>query len=412
MSSPTKRFQDIQLLRAVACLMVLFQHVSLTATLFSGLPGAPTMPFYLGVELFFVISGYVVTRSLFSRVANPLAFLTRRFFRLTPAIVTFLIFSLIVFTMIAALSDQGSAQSLNMTGAAVFLMQAVAVLSGILINYFNQPLYYFGAMWSLSVEYQFYAAYAAAVGMLMIAGLAKQQIKDWLLVIFAGLLVLCYATRIGILSWPILELPMSAPLKYIVDWRFDFLLLGAVLAFLTDRYGALQLPPRGITVLIGLATLALTLVVGMAAESSLSAVKPIHDRVLMPVSGLCFTLLVALASGRSAGSAKQIGTYHVLVWLGDRSYSMYLFHFPVMALVWWGIVTLTPSLFYVGPIWYGLVQATLTFAMTIFLADLTYRYVELPWNGVGERISDRIIGRDAPEAQVAASRMKPAQPNV
>jgi peptidoglycan/LPS O-acetylase OafA/YrhL len=83
--------------------MVLFQHMSLTSTLFAGIPGLPTKPLYLGVELFFVISGYVVTRSLFSRIVSATAFLIRRFFRLTPAIVAYLVFSLIVFTMVASL---------------------------------------------------------------------------------------------------------------------------------------------------------------------------------------------------------------------------------------------------------------------------------------------------------------------
>ena len=92
--------------RAIACIMVVFQHVSLTPTLFAFLPGKPTVSFHLGVELFFVISGYVVTRSLFSGVVHPVAFLARRFFRLTPAILTFLLFSLIVFTMIASLPSE------------------------------------------------------------------------------------------------------------------------------------------------------------------------------------------------------------------------------------------------------------------------------------------------------------------
>ena len=98
MSTGMKRFQDIQILRALASSMVILQHLSLTSTLFAKLPGLLTMPFYLGVELFFVISGYVVTRSLFSRDSHAVAFLVRRFYRLTPAIMVFLLFSLVVFT--------------------------------------------------------------------------------------------------------------------------------------------------------------------------------------------------------------------------------------------------------------------------------------------------------------------------
>ena len=58
-----------------------------------------------------------------------------------------------------------------------------------------------------------------------------------------------------------------------------------------------------------------------------------------------------------------------------------------MALVWWAIVAQAPGLFYVGPFWYGFAQAIPTVAITVLLADLTYRHVELPWNAVGERLS-------------------------
>jgi len=129
----------------------------------------------------------------------------------------------------------------------------------------------------------------------------------------------------------------------------------------------------------------------------LGAVKPLHDHVLMPYALVAFTVLVALATSQPETQAVSevpwVGSRRVkdgLVWLGDRSYAMYLFHLPVMALVWWLIVVEAPWLFHVSPIWYGLVQSAATLALTILLADLTYRFVEVPWNAHGESVSRRL----------------------
>ena len=70
------------------------------------------------------------------------------------------------------------------------------------------------------------------------------------------------------------------------------------MALFTDRYGPLHLPQRTITIAGSVVLMSITLAVGMASEPELDAIKPVYDHVLMPVSGICFTLLVALASGR------------------------------------------------------------------------------------------------------------------
>ena len=403
MTAQLKRVQDIQILRAVASLMVIFYHLSLTFTLFDYMPRRLTVPLYLGVELFFVISGYVVTGSVFSRGPNAAAFLIRRTFRLTPAIVTFLLFSLIVFTFVQTLPDQTTVRNLGMAGATSFLLQSVAILFGVLINYFRQTLYYFGAMWSLSVEYQFYAAYAALLGVLTLARLSHQQIKRCLLGVCSLLLLATYATRLELLNEPIFGQSVRMLLRYLGLWRFDFILLGVILALLVDRYGALKLPRRGLVIAIGLAVLAFVLVVGTACEGPLAAVKPRHDHVLLPIASVGFTLLVALASGRSPGVSDHNGVYRAFVWLGNRSYSMYLYHFPVMALVWWAISVMAPWVFQHDPLLYGGAQAVATLAVTTLLADATYRYVEVPWGRMGERLSDRWAGPREPMHQKAAT---------
>src|SRR5882724_1368131 len=94
------KLSEIQVLRAVAIVMVLVHHFSLIWTLIEPFPRL-TSPFYAGVELFFVISGFVVTRSIFEGSGSTaFQFVIRRVFRLYPAIFFFL--AVVAATSIAA----------------------------------------------------------------------------------------------------------------------------------------------------------------------------------------------------------------------------------------------------------------------------------------------------------------------
>ncbi len=161
------KLQGIQALRGLAVGMVLAQHLSLTATIFAWLPIKLAMPFYTGVDLFFVISGYVVTLSLFrDSSVRPIRFLTRRAFRLWPAMLVFVLFSGAVYGLISLLPHSAWSDA-QFLGARSFFMDAVGTLTGTLINVHpSGTLYYFAAMWSLSVEFQFYFALAAIAALL------------------------------------------------------------------------------------------------------------------------------------------------------------------------------------------------------------------------------------------------------
>lgn len=81
---------DIQVLRGVAILLVLGYHLSLSRTLFELMPIKLVVPGWVGVELFFVISGLVVTQSVLRTRPTAGVFLLKRAFRLFPAILLFL----------------------------------------------------------------------------------------------------------------------------------------------------------------------------------------------------------------------------------------------------------------------------------------------------------------------------------
>ena len=88
MASPHRLEKNgqIQVLRGAAIVLVLLEHAPLTRAVVSLFPYPIWVPGWLGVDLFFVISGYVITRSLARDRFEPLAFLVRRVFRLTPCL--------------------------------------------------------------------------------------------------------------------------------------------------------------------------------------------------------------------------------------------------------------------------------------------------------------------------------------
>jgi hypothetical protein len=81
----------------------------------------------------------------------------------------------------------------------------------------------------------------------------------------------------------------------------------------------------------------------------------------------------------------------------------------IMALVWLAIVVWAPWIFHSGPVFYGVVQAIPTVAITVLLADLTYRHVELPWNAVGQEISHAMVTKRPPTNDAGFDRMRAAE---
>lgn len=173
------KLKDIQALRGVAIAMVLLQHLSLLPTLGSSLTLPVYMPSYSGVELFFVISGFVVTRSILFGGGGAGDFLLRRALRLYPAIFAFLVLSFGINMWNGWLTVPNSFAPALIAAPGEFWRQGAAIVSGALINYSmltgRPAIYLNGAMWSLSVEFQFYAA--GAIGLALI-GLWRLHLKD------------------------------------------------------------------------------------------------------------------------------------------------------------------------------------------------------------------------------------------
>ena len=374
---------DIQVLRAAAILMVLVEHTQINlfywytslefveARYWSGAPG---------VDLFFVISGFVIARSLLPRLltvsdnatylAKTLTFLLHRFWRLQPAAWLWLAVPLIL-SEVFNRSDAFLTFNDNGPGAfAGFL--ALTNLRDTFLP-FGSPSRFSNPYWSLSLEEQFYWLLPVAVFLLRV----RIQIP----------LLLCFSAQF---AFP------TAFLVHYSQLRPGALAVGVLLAIWETRvaYGVAEprFLARGRVVRFaflagGIALLGVTLG-GVAA--------PPKTMPFAVQSVLAGALVYAASFDR--GYIMQPGLLRrVMVWVGARSYGMYLTHMTAFSFVHEVAFRTTV------PVWVhsyasAAVHLVCGWGLTMVLAELTFRFVETPCRRYGRSL--RIIPADAPGQQL------------
>jgi peptidoglycan/LPS O-acetylase OafA/YrhL len=344
----------IDALRALAVLAVFFYHAGV-----GWMPGG-----FLGVDLFFVISGYLITSLLlreFRRGGHVRLgrFWLRRARRLLPAVGV-----LIAVTMVlAAIFEPDRIDSLR--GDAVASLFYVANWHFVFadVSYFDQfqrPSL-FTHLWSLAVEEQFYLFWP----LVFAAGMKLFGRTRLLVGVLAG------ALGSVALAWILFDPGGDASRVYYgTDTHAVGLLAGVALALVWSPT-ELRRHPSGKLVgplLDAVGVIALAFVV-------LSFLR-VHDYDIGLYHGgylwlaLTTAVLLAALAHPAARLGALLGTPPVL-WLGLRSYSFYLWHWPVLALTRPGIDVELPR---------G-VLIPLQLAAVLALAHLSYRYVELPFRG-------------------------------
>jgi len=293
-------------LRAIAVLSVFVFHLNR-----SWMPGG-----FVGVDVFFVISGFLITSILLRKYDHSSfslwKFYQRRIARLFPAF-----FTVAIATLIAAFFIY-SAQDLARCGAAlVSATLSVANMKYMLQgNYFKispdaQPLIHF---WSLSVEEQFYLFFPA---ILMVLHRKANNHKTAILAgLFGASLVACIALTYRRPEWAFYLLPTRA-------WE---LLAGSILANLNLRR------PEGDSNALAWRSLSLA---GLALV--VASLFVIHEaptfpgyRALLPVLG---TICILASRGGSHNWTERILSTAPMVFIGRISYSLYLWHWPVFSFV-------------------------------------------------------------------------------
>jgi peptidoglycan/LPS O-acetylase OafA/YrhL/lysophospholipase L1-like esterase len=338
-------------LRAVSVLAVMLYH-----------GGAAWMKGgYLGVEIFFVISGFLITTLLLrewegsGRIALG-AFWIRRARRLVPALTALLLAMLALGAF--WLGPKAAQYRADLVASAAYGENWHQIASG--SSYFaDQGLPVLRHLWSLAVEGQFYLLWP-----LLLMGLLRAS-KRWrpAPLLATALLGLASAVWMAWLADP--HNPSSARAleslnrAYLgTDTRAFGLLAGALLALVLARK-----PREGGRATDGAALAALAGLLALCASlDSLDA--RLYRGGFLLVDGLTILVILGLALPRP-GLMKRVLGLEILEAIGRRSYSLYLWHWPVFRLVAPGQE---------GPAW-----TLLRWALSFTLAEASYRFVEAPF---------------------------------
>lgn len=342
-------------LRALAVIAVVIYHMNATA-LQSGL---------LGVTIFFVLSGYLITGLLIrewstTKKINLPQFWLRRVRRLFPAIV-FVLLGTIVLTGVFA-PDMLTKLRNDIVAALLFFTNWWYIFQD--VSYFEamgapSPVTHF---WSLAIEEQFYLIWPPLLLLLLSKRVKKRHIQ-------LGLLVTAIASAAAM---AILYSPQADPSRvyYGTDTRAFSLLIGAFLAFefppaRVNGHGRQGFTARDRKIALGVGSAALAgILVMMVAVNGYSPFLYYGGIALLSL--LTGALIITLADGRSP--LARFFALRPLVWIGKLSYSIYLWHYPLLLLM-------NPRNFTGETPWFAYVGQAL---VILAVSAISYYVVETP----------------------------------
>lgn len=343
--------EDIEALRGIAILCVLLFHAG--CDFFHG--------GYIGVDVFFVISGYLIFNILYesrSRKDYSLRiFLARRIRRLYPAFLAMLLGVSICSYYILFPNDYSTFfDSLQYTlsqGANIFFSQNT--------GYFDGPseLMPLLHMWSISIEWQFYILL-----FIILYALNKTNIKIGFKTVLGALLI---GFTISLYA-----LENNKIAFYLLPFRLWEFLAGALLVFIDEN--KIHRPAANSFLISGI-----FLILGSAVLLPTSNFIPFPGPLAIPP---CLgTFLIILGYPNSSTTLKKIFAVRPLIFLGTISYSLYLLHWPALTL----------------HRYYNLGQTTteqifILFSFVLIVSYLFWIFIENPCRKLGKKYYNLIIG--------------------
>ncbi len=362
---------DIQGMRAIAVLLVLMFHFE-----------TPLRGGYLGVDMFFVISGFVIASSTLRELDSTShfswsAFLNRRVRRLLPGLAVVTLATALLSMLF--MSPFGPQQE-----TAKMLLSAATYTS----NYVLMPQDYFSLdakanpmlhLWSLAVEEQFYFVWPVAI--IALVGMRKHIQKNvfrvtyWIIILGAGLLSLRLFLNSSINGSQVNDLWWFKPLiqRDITPERFAFyspftraweFLIGVLVALIMRHTKQSHLRTFRSALSFGGLSLFVCGIIWATQNPEV-----IHDgnratNTSATIAAVVGTALLIYGSSKNQTINKLISS-RPLTLIGDRSYSIYLLHWPIWVL----LITLfkqTNALIVIA------------FVLSMSLGSLQFRYIEAP----------------------------------
>ena len=321
---------SIDSLRAVAVLAVIFNHFGFKS-FSSG---------YLGVDLFFVISGYVITKKYINLKNNSIKtfYADFVFFRLK-RIIPNLVFFIFVTSIFVYLLDYNYKNTLGVALFSIFAVSNIYLYVNSL-DYFSidSSLNSFTHTWSLGVEEQFYLIYP-----ILIYALVRKKIKK------SSMLVL---TVLSVILFYSINITNPSATYYLIQYRFWQMALGCILIIYSS-----ELKKLANTIPVSALLIPLILVF---------TINNPYSRNLTLISTLLFALII-LGIGESDQKNKILESPK-LATIGALSYSLYLWHWPIISLSKWSNFEYMTFEF----------QIILMIALSIF----SFKFVEQPFRNI------------------------------
>lgn len=350
---------DIDGLRALAVLPVLFFH--------AGVPGFSGG--YVGVDVFFVISGYLITSILWRDIGlghfSIAKFYERRIRRLLPALFVVLLACVVIGAWLLLpmrFRDFGK----SMIAVAGFASNILFYRD---TGYFDAPAELKPLLhtWSLAVEEQFYLFFP-----LLLMWIHRNRSK-WAFPLIIALAVMSFGANIAFVG------QHQSAVFYLLPFRAWELLLGAILAMgIGPRLeGNLSVA----TCLLGIASI-VAAVIGFDSSTLFPGWA-----ALLPCLGAA---LIIYAGEGGRGASAPLLTSPILTFVGRISYSLYLWHWP--------LIVFAKQLH--GTAEFDSSTSLGVIALSLLLASLSYRFVEQPFRNPGSGLSRRTMFAGATAASV------------
>lgn len=346
---------DVDGLRAIAVLSVVGYHYDFQLVA-SG---------FLGVDVFFVISGFVITKSLQERRASSLKeflvlFWTRRVKRLFPALINVVVLSTCLAWTV------GSASSAKFTG--ITGLSALAGMSN--LYFYRNSVDYWGTgvelnfltqSWSLGVEEQFYFFLPLLLYIFGLAGVGRNTSKTLRNI---GRHALELLTLLSLVGFLLLASNRPEAVFYLSPFRFWELGVGVLLC--------ISSPVRQLNLRLSSAIATVSMVLLLLSLSTYVSEGSARLQVL--TATLCTAMLILFSPHSFV--IQRVLTARPMLYIGRISYSLYLWHWTVLVLFKWMAPLASASRF-------------VALAISFVLAHLSYRLLELPlrsrkWKLVGD----------------------------
>ncbi|RFB80034.1 acyltransferase family protein [Methylovirgula sp. 4M-Z18] len=360
--------KDIETLRAIAILFVLFHHFGFLVV-GSRAYGAYWKHFGLwsGVDLFFCISGYIIAKSYYEQFAGTdnlavttAKFWIKRIFRLWPSAWLWLVIMVIEFTAL------GLAHFWNNFSDAIAAVLEIANFHWWMCLGGQGACGMIGNYWSLSLEEQFYMLFPFLF-------LLPRKFHPFVLL------------TVVMIQFPIPRLPWTNDFLWFV--RTDAIALGVCIYLFSQSHFYKLVRPiflsnRNVALIVSCGTVGLLAAVTEPQEFPGHAIVPFATGMIAIMSAL----MVFLASYDGDWLFNIPRLRPTLVWIGARSYALYLLQAPAYQLVH-KISSLQTVVDTVPEKFLAVITSLATFSLMALLAELNYKYLETPLRRRGAQIA-------------------------